>query len=76
MPVEARRERPERAAEAAAEPARKEPTKNAIANVIWMLIPSACTICAVVDAGTDHHPVRVFLSQSQRPSPTATRRRG
>ena len=36
-------------------PASAEPTKNAIANVSWMLMPSALTICAVVDARADDH---------------------
>ena len=35
-------------------PARREPTKNAIAKTSWMLMPSAGTIVAVVDAGADH----------------------
>ena len=53
-------------------PARKEPTKNAIANVIWMLIPSACTIARSSTPARITIPVRVFLSQSQSSTPTPT----
>ena len=37
-----------------------------------MLMPSAETICAVVDAGADDHAERVRLSHSQSTSPITT----
>ena len=52
-------------------PASAEPTKNAIANVSWMLMPRALTICRSSTPARITIPVRVFLSQTHRPSPTA-----
>ena len=54
-------------------PARKEPTKNAIANVTWMLIPSACTMARSSTPARITIPVRVLFSQSQSSEPDPDR---
>jgi hypothetical protein len=45
---------------------------NAIANVVWMLIPIADVICGRRPRRGITIPVRVFCSQSQRTMPTET----
>ena len=54
-------------------PASAEPTMNAIANVSWMLIPSAETMARSSTPARMTMPVRVRFShsQSRRPMPTA-----
>ncbi len=44
-------------------PARNEPTKKVIANVTWMLMPSACTIERSSTPALITMPVRVRFSQ-------------
>jgi hypothetical protein len=54
-------------------PASADPTTKAIANVSWMLIPSAETIARSSTPARITMPVRVRFSQShsKRPIPTA-----
>src|SRR5262249_23973903 len=48
-----------------------EPTTTAIANVFWMLIPSAEVICSSSTPARITMPVFVLYSQTQSPTPTA-----